>query len=278
MKTIELEGGLGDLLYDFYVRERYIQLEDLPEGERLRVVIVSSNPAVKELFQWHPKFSQLDIVEIPATYPWGREERAAHGLPEPDIVHPIQGVREVVYYPSPTDRPLLDGLRDTPYVLFHLSSGIQSRTIPWHISEEASDIAIKMGLHVVLVGRNYRNNTTWGENGGDVRFRIQDRFEQRLAPRPGLTDLVDRLSFPGTACLLQRARASLVCQSCVSILSWRLRIPTYSLYDPEHESRWWDNPSFGTFGKDYDTSEYASFYKWDGRAFQAFLEKWAKKP
>lgn len=222
-RYMELAGGLGDILNHLHWLSCYRGLDDLKPGERAFVMCSSHNAAVKELFDWHPKAAQLDLCA--PGFLCGLFDphwRIANGLPPAgcsDHRGPLVG--PVTYYPSPDDLSQLELIaKGTPYVVFALTAGTPERTIPVDMAQSAAAAAIKLGLRVVQVGRSYSRR-----EGPHV-----DRVELKLHPNPSVVDMIDKLSVPGTARLVEGAAGVFSCHSSICLLSWSVGRPTFLVY------------------------------------------------
>lgn len=241
----ELGGGLGDVLHSIHHTDRYSSLISLKPNERRLIVLLSHNPHTQELFQWHPKAQQLDVVYLGYRHPWGPSHRAKLGLPEPMVNH-SRTHAPIDYYPGPEDRAPLESIRGMKYVAFCLTgSSNDQRDVPVNVAEMAADLAITMGYEVVVLGRNYRTVATHGTASVCMNHR-----EPVLRPRRGVTSMVDKLSVPGTCKALAGAAAVLCSHSALCLASWFMRRPTFVLYN-ETQARLFKEPLGYAFGRDY---------------------------
>jgi ADP-heptose:LPS heptosyltransferase len=267
MRSIEFGGGLGDVFKDIFHSDMYTQLECIPEGERVQIVLRSANPGLHDLFRWHPLYSQMDIVDIGAGDPWGPEQREIFGIGEPLPKEP-RNEKELNFYPSKDDLELLSGISH-PYVVFAISAGWPSVNIPLPIAEEAVDVAIKMGMKVVSVGRSYMNVM---KNFTDGSHDIGAREELRLKERDGVIDTIDRLSVPGVAVLVKNSAATFCCHSSLKSISWSFKKPMFCVYH-EMKQREWTEKAGTTWGRDFEGTEGICMNDWHPEKFERFLEK-----
>lgn len=266
MIEIQLTGGLGDAFIVLHESTAYEALESMPPGERAVVYIISHNPFVGEIFKWHPKVDRISVVRAKhffVEYADVRQRRAA-GLPDRfSSAHPPRPRGPIRFYPSPDDFQALD--REIPRSPFlavaPTASGmeIENRNIPPEIIRSAVRAAHRRGIPVVLLGRTYQ-----GPHAPKSWTRPTE---------PGMIDLVDRLSVPGTAEVVKRARAVFSCHSCLLILSWYERKPVFAVYPPKYmQHDFLSNSPFG-FGRDYPESVHMLFERYRTETFEAFLEK-----
>lgn len=243
--SFEVGGGLGDVLHSLHHTDKYSSLIGLGPNERRLVVLLSHNPHTQELFQWHPKAVQLDVLYLGYRHPWGAEQRAGLKLraPMPDK---HRNATPIEYYPGPSDREPLAALAGSKYVAFCLTgSANDKRDVPLVIAEQAADIAIQLGFEVVVLGRNYRTVATHGTASVN-----SNHVEPPLRARRGVTSMVDRLSVPGTCKALAGAKAVLCAHSALCLASWFMRRPTFVLYN-EAQARLFKEPLGYAFGRDY---------------------------
>lgn len=256
MKFVELGGGLGDTVTLMYTSDRYNSLELLGPDEHATVLCLSHNPFVRELFQWHPKRSQLTVRDLGFWWPKDDgERRAYHKIPPAQpFVFKLQ--ERCSFYPSPEDRKVLEQLSSGgPYVVLSAAAGGTDRNIPQALCEQFADLAIARGFSVAVVGRTY------GENRSEIRLR----------ERPGVIHLVDRLSVPGTAKAIEGAAAVVCSHSGICLLSWYLKRPVFLLYPPHvHESHFHSVHQY-TFGKDYETTRHMLFSECSAGRMSEFL-------
>lgn len=260
-KLVEFGGGLGDTITLFFTSDRYNCLETLEGKDAATVVLMSHNPHVHELFRWHPKRSKLTIRDLGFWWPKDdAERRVFHKLPSAQpFVFKLQG--KCNFYPSSEDLKILGQLTSGgSYVVLSGAAGGLDRNIPQHLCEQFADLAIARGLKVVVVGRTY------GEN----------RVEIRLRERPGVIHLIDQLTIPGTAKLLEGASAVACPHSGICLLSWYLKRPVFLLY-PQHvrDSHFHSIHQY-TFGKDYETTRHMLFSECSSARIEEFLSAAAR--
>lgn len=250
----EFGGGLGDCVTLMYTSDRYNCLELLEDVEQATVVLMSHNPFIRELFEWHPKRSQLEIRDLGFWWPKDDAERRAHHKLPPAQPFVFKLQEKCSFYPSPADvRVLGDVLK--PFVVVAAAAGGMDRNVPVELCERFVDQAIARGYRVIIVGRTYGQN----------------RSEIRLRPRDKVIDLVDRLSIPGTAVLLEHAAGVLVAHSGICLLSWYLKRPVFLLYPPHVKSTHFHSVHQYTFGKDYETTRHMLFSECSQARIEEFL-------
>lgn len=270
MRVIEFGGGLGDIFIDIFSSNIYTQLECIQPGERVQVVLRSANPGVKDLFKWHPRSSQMDIVDVGSGDPWGPQQRKMFGIGEPSPRSQRNGV-PVKFYTSPQDHDVFSEVGGR-YMVFAISAGVPSVNIPLQIAEEAAEMAISKGLRVVTVGRTYTNVLT--------NFRTNEKStipheEFRLKGRVGVIDAIDRLSVPGVAMLVQKSTATFCCHSSLMSISWQFRKPMYALYHGMKKREWLEKCGT-TWGREFPETKSVCMDDWDLNDFNRFLDHQAK--
>lgn len=257
MRHIEFGAGLGDQITLAFTSDRYNCLERLEPREQVTIVLMSHNPFSKELFQWHPKAKQMIVRDLGFWWPKDdAERRAFHKLPtaQPFVYQRQESCR---FYPSPEDGQTLGYLGSLGgYVIVNAAAGGIDRNIPVEICERSIDLILKRGYTPVVIGRTYGSN----------------RAEVAVRERPGVVNLIDGLSVPGTALALQGAAGVLCCHSAICLLSWYLKRPVFLMY-PEHvKVREFDREAHQyTFGKDYATTRHMQFSEYTPQKFEQFL-------
>jgi hypothetical protein len=239
---LEFGGGLGDIFYQMFHDAGYGTLQALAPQDRALIVLITHNPYARELFDHHPRASQLDVRDL-GYWPPSDDAvmRRRHGLPQGARGFPIAGAPK--FYPSRGDRQWLNRLDGTAYVVFSVSAGLPERDIPAELVERLVEVAIAHSLLPVIVGRNYS------------RF---DRGEQHVQHR-GVLNLIDRLTVPGVAEAVRRSLGVVCCHSAINMLAWLLRKPQLLLYPQfvyerhiAHRDQW-------AFGIDFEECRHGCF-------------------
>lgn len=224
---LEFEGGLGDVFYQMFHRGAYNILRDLEPTDEAAVTLICNNPFASELFAIHPKASQINIQSFeywPITE--DAEKRVEFNLPPVGRNFKLPEKDDaIIFYPSPSDQTALNSLTSTPYLVLSASAGLPYKNVP----REAADAIIEIILDrtqfsIVVVGRTYSRTDVYGNN----------RFEYDPPCRPRVINLVDQLSVPGMAVLVQNSRGVITGHSACGILGWLLRKPQLLLYPNCH--------------------------------------------
>ncbi len=266
MIEIEMHGGLGDLFIALHETKAAEELEALGPGERARVTIISHNPFADELFKWHPKAAQIDVVNSRHFFmPPYDDKRIRTDAGVPEMMPPSRAPRErapISFYPSPDDLKILDAdLPNVPFlVIAPTSSGmeIENRNLPLASIVHMCAVAKVVKVPVVFVGRTYQG----------------PHAHKEPLKRPsgqGIVDLTDRLSVPGTAEVVKRSRATVCAHSALLLLSWFERKPNLVMYPPKYKWHDFDNPSPFGFGKDYPETTRMLFTEFSPSKFATFL-------
>ncbi len=246
MKEIYLDlcGGLGDAFISMHRYTSYEFLGMLGPEEHGTVIINSHNPFIDEIFKWHPNLDRISIVKARHFFHeyFDSASRAYAGLPPHHNVSP--GERDLLpvrFYPSAEDLNVLGELPKEPYLVIAPSASgmeIENRNIPLDIVVRICAQTKIRAIPIVFLGRTY-----------------QGPHAPKEAPkRPaveGVFDLTDKLSVPGTAEAIRRARAVVSAHSALLILSWFERKPNFLMYPPKYKWHDFDHPSPFGFGKDY---------------------------
>ncbi len=267
MKGLTLCGGLGDAFLVLHESAAYEALEGLAPGERASVYIISHNPYVAEIFRWHPKASQIDVFVSRYFFMEYSDaaKRADAGIP-PDPIDPSlpRACAPVRFWPSPEDREVLDAeLPPGPFLaVAPTASGmeIENRNLPTAMVVSALALCRVLEIPAVLLGRTYQG----------------PHAPKDVPPRPsgpGIVDLTDRLSVPGTVEVVKRSRALLSAHSCLLLLAWYERKPNFVAYPPQYKFHDFDHPSPFGFGKDYPETTRMLISEYTPSKFSRFLSK-----
>ncbi len=222
---VEFGGGLGDIFQQIYQNGEYAALERLGPGETATIALITHNPYVQELFAEHSKKAQLDVRAVGYWLPEDDEAgRARFGLPGGAERHawrlPSRG-GTVVFYPTAADQEVLRSVarrrreEGKPLVVFSLSAGEPYKSVPRLLVPRLVEAVAAAGGLPVFVGRTYERNFREEQKGPWLAEGI---------------DLIDRLSVPGTATLVQQAAGVVCCHSSINMLAWMERKPQLLLY------------------------------------------------
>lgn len=264
-------GGLGDIFNHFHMTPCYADLETLKDGERVFVFLASHNSCAVELFKWHRNASRITMVDtgiLNVLYSQNENDKRVReemGI-RTECEHRWENwPRPVVYYPSPADVEILERTKAMgKYVVFALTASNVSRSIDKGSGENAARICQKLGYKVVLTGRNYQFN--------DHGRREQKRDEIRLE-NPDVIDLIDRLTVPGTAKLVEGASAVFTCHSALCMLAWHLQKPTFVLYDDFAKRTYFTHKFEGySFGAGFPKNDHARLDQYSDERFTKFIE------
>jgi len=249
-----MDGGLGDVLHKLYSQGEYRQIENLDPEDRAEIVLITTNPFADELFKWHPKRKQLKIRILPA---WSRhiededsERRARYELPPKSHISRVPHSSEVVkFYPSPSDLDVITRLGNQKYFVFAASSYEEYKIFPPAVFSMICQQAKELQIKLVAVGRNYT-----AQNG-------MRRYEPRDPENPNIIDLIDKLSVPGTARVVEGAQGVVCSHSSINLLAWHLKKPTLLFYPQEiYDAHVIHGPTrYTTFGLEYPTTRHALF-------------------
>lgn len=259
----EFEGGLGDIFFRMFAESEYRKIEEFLPEDRARITLITVNPFSDEIFKWHPKLQQLDIRILPHWWPdEDQKMRTEYGLPpkvaRTRVSHTIDTVK---FYPSPSDFYIIDKLKDSEYFILAAAAGGESRIFPSHIVSHISSEASRLGITLVAVGRNYPE-----QRGGS-------RYEPKMPQNDFTIDLVDQLSVPGVAKLVEGASGVLCSHSAINLLAWFLNKPVLLLY-PQHVYDQYivkGQPSGYTMGLNRSNTRHALFKECSPGLIREFL-------
>jgi hypothetical protein len=265
---VETRGGLGDAFITFHETDAYERMCSMRAGDQATVSIISHNPFVHEIFKWHPKAAQIKVVTAryffhEYTNTVMRRNAGLSDNPPPSA--PRRKRLPIPFFPSPEDeRIIASKLPREPFIaVAPTSSGmeIENRSLPPTLVETAFAVARGHEIPIVLLGRNYQGPHPYkpGFTG---------------AGQTGVVDLIDKLSVPGTAHVIKRARAVLSAHSALLLLSWYERKPTFVAYPPKYWQHDFSNPiSPFVFGKDYPETDHMLFSDYRPARFGSFIAK-----
>ena len=270
---VEVHGGLGDVFIALHETTAYDEIDAMAPDDRARVTIVSHNPFADEIFRWHPKRAQIEVVLsrhfflAPYDVP---ETRTAAGLPPaPPPASPRRDRRPIRFYPGPEDLTTIErGLPDRPYLAVAPSASgmeIEDRNLPLAVVVAAAALCRSRGTPIVFLGRTYQ---------GPHAPKAPPQIPSGL----GIVNFTDQLSVPGTAEVLRRAGAVLACHSSLLLLSWYERRPVFTLYPRKYaEHDFWSSISPFSFGKEYPETEHMLTSQFSTARLANFLAKYIPK-
>jgi hypothetical protein len=261
----EAGGGLGDVFMYLYSTNVYELLETLDLDRRATLFLNSHNPFVRELFEWHPR---REFLRIHDETPWiassDPQERRRRGHPTSDQIFHPSGFpsckpKSLRFYPSPGDLEILERfLPVRPFLLASISASSFERNLPEEIYRTAFEICRKRGVPVVLVGRSY---------GADRPHR------EIVLDLPGVTCLVDRLTVPGVARLVQLCSGMLTSHSAMNIVGWYEGAPQFLCYPESTRIAHFVKPNPWAFGRDFPGTDHMLFSAYTPERFGRWLGK-----
>lgn len=268
---LEYGGGLGDVFNGLYHRGSYNVLRDLKPNETATVALRCHNPHARELFEAHPKRAQFNLLDLGYTDPEPRLDAAARrefALPRAGALDRVPAKdSRITFYPLKQDRPVLAELAEVlasthavnvppRYVLLSASAGLPDRNLPAAMIEDILRALCPTNL-ILLVGRTY------------ARQAREEINVHGLADQIGLgsrvVNLVDKLSVPATATLVQRAAGLVTCHSSLNLLAWHNAVPQLLLYPESVWRRHIQRKDQWSFGIDDGRTVHARFDEWDAR-------------
>lgn len=213
----EFMGGLGDVVLRMHETGCYSILEAAGPESPAAVILMSHNPYVRELFEWHPKRDHIRVYDLgfdTPFHPWENTEwRIEHGIPPVAIPSYPQRCGRIRYYPSDGDLSFVSGV-PRPYIVISVSAGDEDRALPEPIRESVADWVIGSGFHLVVVGRSeYRRGRSF-----DIR------------QRPNVIDATDLLSVPGVFRLIEGASGVVSSHTSVFHMAIEAGRPTMLIY------------------------------------------------
>lgn len=292
---LEFGGGLGDVFSQIFHRGAYTFLENLPDRVRVKVALFCHNPAAAELFLHNHHISrriesgQIEFINV--GYLHTAEEQAAgrakFGLPPageqdngiiPESKEPIfkmtEGDLERFFNVQPSCTRLAgsdcrvqlqtSNLKPQTFIVFSVSAGLSERTFSATLFTETVWRVVDAGYPAVIVGRNY-------DRHGRTELRETD-LSFDLCKSEKVIDLVDQLSVPGTAALVQASAGLVTCHSALNLLAWHLRKPQLLLYPPFVFERHFKNKDQWAFGADFPETVHGLFEDYQPEWMEKFLK------
>lgn len=208
---ILLKGGLGDFFLALHGRDIMGTIDDLRPGDMIQIIIMTPCRGVAELFERHPKRSQLEIIDLEYVDPFTPDLLLPYGdLPATQVRN---RPRQIQRYLSPADQKFISGL-PKKFVAFSLSSSHENRNVPEWIAAEAAEICRSYSLSVVLLGRNYEPWQKWG----DVRWK--GNRSEPVVKGINVINAIDAISLPGALEVLVRSRGVFCSLSAFQVATW----------------------------------------------------------
>jgi ADP-heptose:LPS heptosyltransferase len=265
---LEVRGGLGDVFIYLHQSTAYDEINAMGPGDKARITIISHNPFCDEIFKWHPKASQIEVVKsrhFVMEYDNVETRRSIGVQDHAPVGRPGRERKPIPFFESPEDaRILAEKLPKGPYLaIAPTASGmeVENRNLPPLLIETAFSLCQKHNIPIVLLGRNFQ-----GPHAYKPGFITN--------ARPGVINLIDQLSVPGTAHVIKRARAVLAAHSALLLLSWYERKPVFVAYPPKYWHHDFSNPhSPFVFGKDYPETVHTLFSDYKPEMFAKFLDR-----
>ncbi len=131
---LDYGGGLGDVVTMMVRQGMYEKLLNLDPDDTVEVHLTTGNPFARELFDYHPKASQITVFDhgnMPnGTKEEKREWRRSLGLPPTRkgsrVTHPDA---QVEFYSAHVDRHLIEPFFKKQYVVLSASAGRPQRKV-----------------------------------------------------------------------------------------------------------------------------------------------------
>lgn len=238
-------GGAGDVIREMFWDGWYQGLDLMAPDDSCDIYIVSHSPFVGELFQWHPRASQIRVHSLGYWCPdEDSDKRREYGVPQDGDYEPmLRGTGPIEFYPSPQDEEIFDyrlsdwrhpfdNLPNTDYIVYACGAGTMDRAISSVTQKQIRQVTSRInGCFDVAVGRSYER--------GDGRWEPDMSVD---------LDLVDDLSLAGV-CHLAQGSSGIVCShSALSMLAFLIHKPQLLLYPEEVRQRHFLQPDMWSFG------------------------------
>ncbi len=213
--AIAFGGGVGDVLNHCFSDDQYSNLMNMTDEDTCDIFLNCHNPYAREIFDWHPKKSQLNVIWH--GYWTSNDEmnkRREHGIFTENTDPPgPKGVPK--FYPCQEDIKLLEDIKEfskgRKLIVIQATAGCSDRDIPeYQMKKMLADLETRDCV-VVGVGRNYQRSDRYGE------FKYDEY--------PEVLSMVDRLSVPGTVELIKQASGVIACHSAICLVAWHFHTP-----------------------------------------------------
>jgi hypothetical protein len=259
----EFEGGLGDIIFRVFAEGEYRFIDRIAPADRARISLITINPFADELFEWHPKRNQLDI-SMYAHWPPSEDEamRMRFHLPAKTSITRVDSRHGAVnFYACTSDKRILGEVSQYPYFVIAASAGDAWRIIPDGLVTMICNEAAKRELRLLAVGRSYPV-----QKGGD-------RYEPRIPLGQYTMELIDALSVPGTAKLVEGATGVICTHTSICHLAWFLNKPVLLLYPLQvYEEHISAPPTGYTRGLNSPTTLHSLFEDCNPSLIQSFFD------
>ena len=162
----------------------------------------------------------------------------------------------LVFFPPKEERKVLRMLTQEPFIVLSASAGEPVRSIPATILLTIAKVLARQRVRVIAVGRNYKRGR---------------RFERVIPEFPNLVNMIDKLSVPAVAQLVQRCRGTINCHSAVGMLGWLEKKPQLLLLDEGAWTRHFRKKDAWAFGMDFKTTTWLRFEEFSRDHLNRFL-------
>jgi hypothetical protein len=227
----EYAGGLGDIIVALQGSGTFDILEEMGAGDSAEVHLMTFNPHVRELFDHHPKKSQITVFDRGWMSCWPEERlrrwRLVRGLPA--IKRPKSrnrlAKRPIRFIPADIDRHLIEPFEGQRYIVISATASQMLRSFPLHYPKMLTEKCLERNFTPIFIGRNFQ-----------MTQRRPYGFERQTIPRrerkaaKGSVSMIDKLTVPTTAALIQGAKAVISCHSAVKIIAILSSLPLLLLY------------------------------------------------
>ncbi len=218
----EYGGGLGDVVSRMAIGCGFNVLNKMTPEDTAEVVVISHNPHSREFFDYHPKASQIKVRAFDYWHPSeDRKMRARYSLPYPAPREiPTCDDKILEFFPAEIDKEPIAKIKGRPYVVFSVSANDQVRHLPYPLARKLIMRCLDLDLLPVFVGKTYMARFVGKPH---EHFEIHPEHVESL-------DLIDKLTVPGVAYLIQGAFAAINCYSAGAVMSWALKKRQLLLY------------------------------------------------
>lgn len=217
----EYGGGLGDVFARMSIGCGFNVLHTMTPEDTAAVVLITHNPHAREIFDYHPKASQIDVKSYDHWWPsQDRPMRARLGLPYPaPRILPITEDPVLRFYPADKDKELISSVLNKKFVVFSISGSDGKRDFPSTITQRLIVLCLSMGVQPVFVGQDYivRSLKPW-------------KHTEARPPNVRAVNMINQLTVPTVCYLTEKSLAVVACHSAIATLAWVMKKNQLMLY------------------------------------------------
>ena len=254
-KIVEFGGGLGDIITQMYLSNRYIYLDTIKE--MTDVLFITHNPFAIEILDYHKNKHLMNILYSDWVPPGKMclDIYNKFGLNPSSKIQTIfnKNRNNIHIYLSDKENEFIKSLSNK-YVVIQPYAGAYIRDIPENIFVMIVDKLIEKGYNskdILIVGRNYKRY--------DIKANIHSDEIVGNTLLNKTTNLIDKISVRLFIKLVSKCSYFIGTHSSGCNIAWYNRIPNLILFDEATKARHFDKLDEWSFGKDFPESTHSTF-------------------